>query len=225
MPPARPARAANAMLDQYWHPSGLCGLLARTALRTSQFAFAFAALAAGLYGADLARATHSSTHAPTNWIYAEVCAALSALTCVVHCFATVTNVAWCVWDFAVCDFAVCVLWAAAFGVFGPAFLGGRAEGDAGEEWGLTGDVRMRMAVGVDAVCMVLWFVTAVMGCAWCCRARRVRRKADKLVDSEGARMSRCVLVGHRRSELVVVAVSCMRTCSEVDVGRWLCLRY
>ncbi|KAF4313014.1 hypothetical protein GTA08_BOTSDO00478 [Botryosphaeria dothidea] len=151
MPPARPARAANAMLDQYWHPSGLCGLLARTALRTSQFAFAFAALAAGLYGADLARATHSSTHAPTNWIYAEVCAALSALTCVVHCFATVTNVAWCVWDFAVCDFAVCVLWAAAFGVFGPAFLGGRAEGDAGEEWGLTGDVRrMRMAVGVDA---------------------------------------------------------------------------
>lgn len=180
MPPTRPARAANAMLDQYWHPSGLCGLLARTALRTSQFAFAV--LAAGLYGADLARATRSRTTAPTNWIYAEVCAALSALTCAVHCFATVTNVAWCVWDFV-----VCVLWAAAFGVFGSAFLGGRAEGDAGEEWGLTGDVgRMRAAVGVDAVCMVLWFVTAVMGCAWCCWARRVRRKADKLVESDGS---------------------------------------
>ncbi|KAH7021823.1 hypothetical protein B0J12DRAFT_390325 [Macrophomina phaseolina] len=181
MPSRRAQRAAATMLDQYWQPTGLCGLITRTALRTSQFIFAV--IAAALYGADLAHSsTTTSTSSPTNWIYAEVCAGLSAITCIVHCFATVTNVAWCVWDFV-----VCVLWAAAFGVFGSIFIGAKKEDSVDDEWDLTMDVeRMRVALGVDAVCMVLWFATAVMGCAWCCRARRVKRRKDKLLDGEGS---------------------------------------
>ncbi|KAF4535192.1 uncharacterized protein LTHEOB_12725 [Lasiodiplodia theobromae] len=137
---ATAAATATGMLDQYWEPTGLCGLIARTTLRTTQFVLAI--IVAGLYGADLAHNTQTSTHAPTNWVYAEVVAALSALTCAYHCFVTVKVVAWCVWDGV-----VAVLWAAHFGVFASTYLGARPEGEGGEEWDLTTDVR-RMKVGM-----------------------------------------------------------------------------
>lgn len=175
---ATAAATATGMLDQYWEPTGLCGLIARTTLRTTQFVLAV--IVAGLYGADLAHNTQTSTHAPTNWVYAEVVAALSALTCAYHCFVTVKVVAWCVWDGV-----VAVLWAAHFGVFASTYLGARPEGEGGEEWDLTTDVRrMKVGMGIGCVCMVLWLCSAVMGCAWCCRARRVTRKTDKLMGGE-----------------------------------------
>ncbi|OMP85491.1 hypothetical protein BK809_0004161 [Diplodia seriata] len=174
--------AITTKLDQYWEPSGLHGLIARTALRTSQFLLAV--ITAGLYGADLSHYNKTSSHhtaaAPTNWIYAEVVAALSALTCAYHCFATARVVAWwCVWDGV-----VAVLWAALFGVFASTFVGGsgRKKEAADDEWDLTTDVRrMRAAVVFDCVCMVLWLCSALMGCMWCCRARRVTRRTDKLL--------------------------------------------
>ncbi|GME52955.1 uncharacterized protein ACHE_11032S [Neofusicoccum parvum] len=172
--PSPPPLPPRSLLDQYWQATGLYGLVVRTALRTLQFGLAVAV--AGLYGADLARNTATRTRAPVDWVYACVVAALSAITCAVHCFVTVKRVAWCVWDFV-----LAVLWAAAFGVFARGYLAGRGDGEVVEATDLG---RMRAAVGIDCACMVLWFFTAVMGCAWCCRARRVTRKTDKLVESE-----------------------------------------
>lgn len=84
------------MIENYWYDSGLHGIYVRVTLRIFQFVLAI--ITAALYGIDLASWARISEKADPNWIYAEVVATLSALTCVVHCFLTITSVAWCVWD-------------------------------------------------------------------------------------------------------------------------------
>ncbi|CAI7642491.1 unnamed protein product, partial [Penicillium palitans] len=101
-------------IDQYWHKGGICGLVCRAALRTLQFVLAVTI--AGVYGVDLAHATKTSQHANAEWIYAEIVAALSAITCIVHCFVTITRVGWSAWDGV-----LFVLWLAQVGVFGSAY--------------------------------------------------------------------------------------------------------
>ena len=83
------------MPDQYWDKSGASSIFVRAGLRTSQFTFSI--VTAALYGVDLASSSSRGTRAESAWVYAEVVAALSALTCVVHCFVTVKRVLWCIW--------------------------------------------------------------------------------------------------------------------------------
>ena len=51
-------------------------------LRFIQFVFAIAVI--GLYGTDISNARKGHEHQDSRWIYAEVVAALSALTCLVY---------------------------------------------------------------------------------------------------------------------------------------------
>ncbi|OTA99237.1 hypothetical protein M426DRAFT_90106 [Hypoxylon sp. CI-4A] len=79
------------MAQQYWHTNGIHGIIVRIGLRTLQFVFAVIAIA--LYAVNIQQQadTNTKNDAKTNWIYAEVVAGLSILTCVIHGFATVIN--------------------------------------------------------------------------------------------------------------------------------------
>jgi hypothetical protein len=165
------------MSDQYWHMSGFSGLIARATIRTLQFVFAI--IVAALYGVDLQHATKTHTQANSAWIYAEVVACLSILTCAVHCLVTVKRVAWCAWDWV-----VFVLWVSQFGVFGTIYIGGKNSTD---EDATESVARMNVAVWIDLVNMLLWFATAVGGIVRCCTARRVTRRTDRVVLGEEAR--------------------------------------
>jgi hypothetical protein len=158
------------MIDQYWHKSGVCGLFTRAALRTLQFVLAVTV--AGLYGVDLARATKTKQHANSEWVYAEFVVALSAITCIVHCFVTVTHVAWSAWDGV-----LFVLWLAQVGVFGTIY----SPNVKGEyQHAANSTARMHAAIWIDLINMLLWFTTTVLGIAWCIRTRKVTRRTDQL---------------------------------------------
>ncbi|KAJ5671606.1 hypothetical protein N7507_000733 [Penicillium longicatenatum] len=163
------------VLDQYWHKGGVCGLVSRAALRTLQFVLAITV--AGLYGVDLAHATKTNNTAPTEWVYAEFVSAVSAITCIVHCFVTVVHVAWSAWDGI-----LFVLWLAQIGVFGTLYSSG-VKNKLYENVTLSVP-RMRAAVWIDLVNMLLWFATFVLGIAWCCRTRKVTRRTDPCDDAE-----------------------------------------
>ena len=161
------------MIEQYWHKGGLCGVISRAALRTLQFVFAI--VIAGLYGVDLAHATEINARAPSQWVYAEFVAAVTALTCIVHCFITVIHVAWSAWDFV-----VFVFWLAQVGTFGTIYLSSNVPDEY--EKATSSIPRMRAAIWISLVSMVLWFATTILGIAWCCRTRKVTRRTDQ-VDS------------------------------------------
>ncbi|CAI7642238.1 unnamed protein product [Penicillium palitans] len=149
---------SRPQIDQYWHKGGICGLVCRAALRTLQFVLAVTV--AGIYGVDLAHATQTNQHAHAEWIYAEFVAAISAITCILHCFVTVTRVGWSAWDGV-----LFVLWLAQ---------------------------RMRVAVWLDLISMLLWFATTVLGIAWCIRTRKVTRRTDQLGTIQTEPGSLCV---------------------------------
>ncbi|KAJ5863039.1 hypothetical protein N7455_007107 [Penicillium solitum] len=161
---------SRPQIDQYWHKGGICGLVCRAALRTLQFVLAVTV--AGIYGVDLAHATKTNQHANAEWVYAEFVAALSAITCILHCFVTVTRVGWSAWDGV-----LFVLWLAQVGVFGSAY----AFNVQNENKDATLSIqRMRVAVWLDLISMLLWFATTVLGIAWCIRTRKVTRRTDRL---------------------------------------------
>ncbi|KAJ5546568.1 hypothetical protein N7494_004153 [Penicillium frequentans] len=171
------AKRTPTTLDQYWHKGGVCGLVSRAAFRTLQFVFAITV--AGLYGVDLAYATRTNNTAPTEWVYAEFVAAVSAITCIVHCFVTVVHVAWSAWDGI-----VFVLWLAQVGVFGTLYSS--SVKNKYYQNATLSVPRMRAAVWIDLLNMLLWFATFVLGIAWCCRTRKVTRRVDPCDDAEVA---------------------------------------
>ncbi|KAB8271959.1 hypothetical protein BDV30DRAFT_239928 [Aspergillus minisclerotigenes] len=164
-------KSKTPMIEQYWHKGGLCGVISRAVLRTLQFVFAI--VIAGLYGVDLAHATEVNARAPSQWVYAEFVAAVTALTCIVHCFVTVTHVAWSAWDFV-----LFVLWLAQVGTFGSIYISNNVLDEY--EKATSSIPRMRAAVWISLVSMVLWFATTVLGIAWCCRTRKVTRRTDQV---------------------------------------------
>ena len=155
------------MADEYWDKGGLWGLIVRGTLRSLQFVIAI--IAAALYGVDLSTATHNSAHANSAWVYAELVAGLSLLTCIIRCILSVRKVAWTAWDWV-----LFVLWAAQAGVFGTMYVSGHTDLNDGFT---TSPQRMKAAVSIDLVNMLLWFATAVHGAAWCISNRRMTRLA------------------------------------------------
>jgi hypothetical protein len=146
--------------DQYWH--------LHAALRTLQFLLAI--VVAALYGVDLYNATKTHTKAPSAWIYAEVVVYLSVLTCAIHCFVIVKRVGWCMWEWV-----LFILWVSLFGVFGEIYIGGEKEMYVDGRAELQ---RMKIAVWIDLVNVVLWFASSVQGIVWCCATRRITRNTD-----------------------------------------------
>lgn len=138
-------------------------------LRILQFIFAI--LVAGLYGVDLAHFTKVNAHADAEWIYAEFVAAVSAIICVIFSFMTSIHVAW-----SILDAAIFVLWSAQVGVFGSIFYPTLWPGYIGSTISVT---RMRAAVWIDLVNMVLWLLTSVLRIAWRIHARKHSRPGNK----------------------------------------------
>ena len=168
-----------AML-QHWHKRDTISFLALACytLRALQFIFALSII--GIYSPDLINSTRTHTRAHSAWIFADVAACLSALTCILNCLITVTRALWCL-----LDLILAVLWAAQVGVFAGIYLGGDGGEQMEEYAGATSDIgRMRAGVGVGVANLVLWFGTAVLGCVWCCAARRVARKGKVVDDRE-----------------------------------------
>lgn len=61
---------------------GLCGALVRAILRFCQFVMAITV--AALYGIDLQAAHNAGVYTDGRWVYAEVVAGLSAVTCLIY---------------------------------------------------------------------------------------------------------------------------------------------
>ncbi|KAJ0416724.1 hypothetical protein BJY00DRAFT_291029 [Aspergillus carlsbadensis] len=173
-------------IEEYWHRYGIYGLTVRAVLRALQFIFAI--IAASLYGVDLGHATSVNEHAQSEWIYAEFVAALSAITCVVHCSVTVTRVPWCVWDGV-----LVILWLAQIGVFATIFYPSARPGYEGATQSVS---RMRAAVWMSLINMLLWLFTAVLGMSWCIRTRRCVRQTD----GEPSRFRRALACFRKRDD-------------------------
>lgn len=128
----------------------------------------FAIVIAGLYSVDLAHFTKIHAHAHAEWIYAEFVAAVSAITCIAFCSVTSNHVAW-----SLLDAVIFVLWLAQVGVFGSIYIPSVQP----EYMGVTLSVgRMRAAVWISLINMVLWLLTALLRIVWCVNARKASRQ-------------------------------------------------
>ncbi|KAF3387024.1 hypothetical protein F1880_001610 [Penicillium rolfsii] len=161
------------ILDRYWHKVGVRRRIARV-LRPVQFLFAI--IVAALYGIDLAYATKTNNSAPAEWVYAELAVTLSAITCVVHFFVPVLHAAW-----SILDGILFVFWLAQTGVFGNIYI--RRTIDERYERATLSIPRMRAAVWVDLINMLLWLFTFILGITCCCRTRKSTTQANEVCDN------------------------------------------
>ncbi|CAF3623682.1 unnamed protein product [Fusarium graminearum] len=149
----------------YGEKKRLTGLIFHALLRVLQFTFAI--VVAILYGLDLKQSTKSNARAHPSWVYAEVVAALSMISCIMQwIFMTA------VWYWCFLDALISVLWLAQFGVFASIYLDAEAE----QTFAPASVDRMQAAVWINLVCFVLWFVATLYGAIGCCaRFKRVRQ--------------------------------------------------
>ncbi|KAJ5662688.1 hypothetical protein N7462_011614 [Penicillium macrosclerotiorum] len=168
------SKTKSSEIDHYWQRRGPYGVVVRAALRTLQFTFAI--IVAALYGVDLAHATKTDSHAPSEWIYAELVAAASAITCIIHCSVMVTHVAW-----SAGDGVLCVLWVAQVGTFGTIYNSDISVYYANVTLSIA---RMRAAFWIDLINMLLWLLTTILGISRCIQTRKVTRRTGQLDDSQ-----------------------------------------
>ncbi|KAF2858923.1 hypothetical protein K470DRAFT_259311 [Piedraia hortae CBS 480.64] len=146
-----------ALLDSvgsHSHSGGLTGAILRAILRFFQFIMAL--VVAGLYGQDLQHPHNAdSKYGRGKWIFAEICAGLSAFTALIYGIPFVKSF----WGFG-WDWILFLLWTALFGMFGKMYINTHKT-QAGENGKQVGHTRMKNAVWVDLVCMLLWLVTAI----------------------------------------------------------------
>jgi len=137
---------------------GLGGALIRITLRFLQFVMAI--VVAGLYGVDLDHATKAGAYTDGKWVFAEVVAALSAVTVLIYALPFLKSY----WAFA-WDWILFCLWTALFGVFGHIYIPAHPTPKQLGQW------RMKNAVWIDLVNMILWLLTAIYSTVVCFRAR------------------------------------------------------
>lgn len=156
-------------------------------VRFLQFVFALTAI--GLYGRDVHHdhADKDTWHA--KWVFALIAAFLAAVTAAVHmalpfCLRRVSyrpspalKLPQFIWEFI-----LCVLWLTLFGIFGKMYIGVHPSEDKGVS-GL-GDAskinRMRHAVWIDLINLVMWVATA----SWVLLRWLKGRRGAAIVDSE-----------------------------------------
>ncbi|KAF2764323.1 hypothetical protein EJ03DRAFT_33120 [Teratosphaeria nubilosa] len=146
-------------LTSHSSSGGLPGALLRIVLRFLQFVFALTV--AGLYGVDLHHATQRHAYTDGKWVYAEVCAGLAAVTVLVYAVPFLKSF----WAFG-WDWIMFVLWTALFGVFGKIYIGAHPTPEQ------HGQIRMKHAVWIDLINMLLWLITASYSTLIFFRARR-----------------------------------------------------
>lgn len=135
-------------IDTWSHGNGATGAILRIVLRFIQFVLAITV--AGLYGVDLKNASDAGSYIDGKWVFAEVVAGLSAFTCLVYAIPFIKSYLGFGWDFV-----LFVLWTALFGLFASIYLDAEPTPRQG------GQIRMKHAVWVDLVNMLLWFITTV----------------------------------------------------------------
>lgn len=75
-----------------------------------------------------------------------------------------------------------MLYAALSGTFGTTYLGAVEDADRR----VTQSVQaMRAGVAFALMGMALWLVTWIQGISWCCSARRITRKTDRVDEEDG----------------------------------------
>jgi hypothetical protein len=104
----------------------------------------------GLYGQDLNNAHKAHVYSDPKWAFAVVVGAFSAVTSVAY-MVPIDLWRW----FFPWDFILFFLWIVVFGIFGNMYIKTDAQGDGGIE-------RMKHAVWVDLVNMLLWLGVAVL---------------------------------------------------------------
>ncbi|KAI9684110.1 MAG: hypothetical protein M1829_003380 [Trizodia sp. TS-e1964] len=140
--------------------SGTLFVIVEWALRVLQFVMALAVC--GLYGTDLNNAKMNNKYADPKWVYAVVIAGFSAITCVVYAVPFIKSHLFFAWDAI-----LFILWVAVFGIFGKMYIHEDPEGDSGIQ-------RMKNAVWVDLVNMLLWLITACLSAALFFKYRHTR---------------------------------------------------
>lgn len=140
---------------------GVVGALVRLVLRFLQFVLAITV--AGLYGVDLHHAHEKKAYTDGKWVFAEVVAGLSAFTCIIYGIPFIKSY----WAFG-WDWILFILWTALFGLFGSIFIKDHPTPKQG------GQIRMKHAVWVDLVNMLLWLITAIYGTVIFVRNRQTR---------------------------------------------------
>ena len=143
------------------HSGGLAGAIVRLVLRFFQFILALTV--AGLYGVDLHHAHQKNGYADSKWVFAEVVAGLSAFTVLIYGIPFVKSY----WAFG-WDWLLFILWTGLFGVFGKIYIPSHPTPKQ------DGQIRMKHAVWVDLINMLLWFVTAVLSTVIFFRSRNSR---------------------------------------------------
>ncbi|KAG8525861.1 uncharacterized protein KY384_000621 [Bacidia gigantensis] len=117
-------------------------------LRFLQFIFGIAVI--GLYATDLNNARKHGIGSDSKWAYAVAVGSLSSFTALVYVVPKLKSYFAFAWDWI-----LFILWAAVFGIFGKMYIHEHTEGNGGIK-------RMKNAVWIDLVNMLLWLVTAVM---------------------------------------------------------------
>ena len=167
------------------------GFLLNIALRFLQFVFAIAVI--GLYAQDLKKASDHGVGADSKWVrrqcsllphssssqnspiqscelyfditnsllffakaFAVAIGSLSAFTALVYGLIPVFLSSITVAIFAAWDIILFILWAAVFGLFGSMYIKEDPEMNGGIK-------RMKNAVWIDLINMLLWFVSAIIG--------------------------------------------------------------
>jgi H+/Cl- antiporter ClcA len=103
----------------------------------------------------------------TLQVFATVVGSLSAVTALIFMilpiiFSYITVAILFAWDII-----LFILWCAVFGLFGSMYIHAKAEMDSGVQ-------RMKNAVWIDLICLLLWFITSIMGAIGFMRGRKDR---------------------------------------------------
>jgi len=134
-------------------------------LRLLQLIFALAVV--GLYAQDLNKARKENKYSDGKWVFATVVGSLSAVTALIFAIIPILISYTTVAILFAWDFILFILWCGVFGLFGSMYIHANAAYDGGIQ-------RMKNAVWVDLVCLLLWFVTAIMGAVGFWKGRNTR---------------------------------------------------
>ncbi|KAL8772740.1 MAG: hypothetical protein Q9209_002085 [Squamulea sp. 1 TL-2023] len=117
-------------------------------LRFLQFVFAITVI--GLYAQDLRAASKVHSYSDTKWGYAVAVGVIGAVSSLLLAWPRLSMWGWG-WDLV-----VFILFTALFGLFGKMYIHEKPEG-------LADIKRMKNAVWIDLINMLLWFITAIYG--------------------------------------------------------------
>jgi len=165
------------MHDQYYQNPARYHPIVSTVLRVLHITFAVVVVV--IYAIDLKTATQHHAIADSSWIFAEVVAGLSMITCGLYCYLSVKHVLWCIWDLV-----LFILWLTIFGRF--ASLNLSAANATLNEPLTTSVPRMKTAIWIDLVNTLLWLATLVQTVIYRCGStRRCPKTSEEVLISGG----------------------------------------